>query len=285
MAESTRDIKRRIRGVTSTTKITRAMELVSTSKLRRARIRLEESRPYYTTVLENIRNVLADAGNIKHPLLDNREVKSTLYIVLASDRGLAGGYNSNVIRLAENDIKERGLDAKVITVGSKSRDYFTRREYNVVGKFVGISEEPSFADARKIGEIALDLYKNNEIDEINVVYSHFVSTLTQQPRILKLLPSKEVHEESKKPMRITEFEPSTEEVLDYLIPKYIQSSIFGALIEASSSEQAARRVAMEAATDNAEEIIEELEISYNRARQAAITMEISEIVSGAEALK
>lgn len=197
MAESTRDIKRRIRGVTSTTKITRAMELVSTSKLRRARIRLEESRPYYTTVLENIRNVLADAGNVKHPLLDNREVKSTLYIVLASDRGLAGGYNSNVIRLAENDIKERGLDAKVITVGSKSRDYFTRREYNVVGKFVGISEEPSFADARKIGEIALDLYKNNEIDEINVVYSHFVSTLTQQPRILKLLPSKEVHEESK----------------------------------------------------------------------------------------
>ena len=285
MAESTRDIKRRIRGVTSTTKITRAMELVSTSKLRRARIRLGESRPYYTTVLENIRNVLADTGNVKHPLLDNREVKSTLYIVLASDRGLAGGYNSNVIKLAENDIKERGLDARIITVGSKSRDYFKRREYNVVENFVGISESPSFADARRIGEIALDLYKNNEIDEINLVYSHFVSTLTQEPRILTLLPSKEVHEESNKPVRITEFEPSTEEVLDYLIPKYIQSSIFGALIEASSSEQAARRVAMEAATDNAEEIIEELEISYNRARQAAITMEISEIVSGAEALK
>lgn len=285
MAESTRDIKRRIRGVTSTTKITKAMELVSTAKLRRARIRLEESRPYYTTVLENIRNVLANTGNIKHPLLENREVKSTLYIVLASDRGLAGGYNSNVIRLAENDIKERGLDAKIITVGTKSRDHFKRRSYNVVESFVGISEEPSFSNARKIGEIALNLYENKEIDEINVVYSHFVSTIAQEPKILKLLPSVEVHEKSEKSMKITEFEPSTEEVLDYLIPKYIQSSIYGALIEASSSEQAARRVAMEAATENAEEIIEELEISYNRARQAAITMEISEIVSGAEALK
>ena len=285
MAESTRDIKRRIRGVSSTTKITKAMELVSTAKLRRARIRLEQARPYYTTVLENIQNVIGSAGNVKHPLLDNREVKSNLYIVLSSDRGLAGGYNSNVIRLAENDIKERGLDSKLITVGSKARDHFKRRGYDLVGQFVGISEEPSFSDARKIGEIALDLYRKTEIDEINVVYSHFVSTISQEPRILKLLPSEEVHKESKKSNNVIEFEPSTEEVLDYLIPKYIQSSIYGALIEASSSEQAARRVAMEAATENAEEIIEELEISYNRARQAAITMEISEIVSGAEALK
>lgn len=285
MAESTRDIKRRIRGVTSTTKITKAMELVSTAKLRRARTRLEESRPYYTTVLENIQNVLGITGNIKHPLLVDREVKSTLYVVLSSDRGLAGGYNSNVIKLAENHIKNRGLDAKVITVGNKAREYFKRRSYNVVGQFVGISEEPSFSDAREIGEIALSLYKNKEVDEINVVYSHFVSTIAQEPRILKLLPSVEVHEKSEKSMKITEFEPSTEEVLDYLIPKYVQSSIYGALIEASSSEQAARRVAMESATENAEEIIEELEISYNRARQAAITMEISEIVSGAEALK
>lgn len=285
MAESTRDIKRRIRGISNTRQITKAMELVSTAKLRRARIRLGESRPYYTTVLENIQNVLGHTGNVKHPLLDNREVKSSLYIVLASDRGLAGGYNSNVIRLAEREIKERGLDAKVITIGIKSREYFKRRSYNIVGEFVGISEEPSFANAREIGDIALNLYRNNEIDEINVVYSRFVSTISQEPRILRLLPSGEVHGELKEARQITEFEPSTEEVLDYLIPKYIQSSIFGALIEASSSEQAARRVAMESATDNAEEIIDELEISYNRARQAAITMEISEIVSGAEALK
>lgn len=261
------------------------MELVSTVKLRKARARLEESRPYYTTVLANIQNVLANTGNVIHPLLDSREVKSVLYIVLAADRGLAGGYNSNVFKLAEDDIKKRGLDTKLITVGVRAREYFKRRSHDVVSAFTGISEEPSYADAAEIGKMALDLYKKGEVDEINIVYSRFVSTISQQPEMLTLLPSEEVHEESKAARRITEFEPSTEEVLDYLIPKYIQSSIFGTLIEASSSEQAARRVAMESATDNAGEIIDELEISYNRARQAAITMEISEIVAGAEALK
>jgi F-type H+-transporting ATPase subunit gamma len=198
---------------------------------------------------------------------------------------LAGGYNANVMRLAEKEIKEKGVNSKIITVGIKSREYFKRRAYDVVEEFTGISEQPNFSDARKIGNIALDLYVKKEVDEINVVYTHFKGTISQESRVMRLLPSDEVREGTKKQRTITEFEPSTEEVLDYLIPKYIQSSIFGALIEASSSEQAARRVAMESATDNAEEIIDELQISYNRARQAAITMEISEIVSGAEALK
>lgn len=285
MAESTRDIKRRVKGISNIKQITKAMELVSTAKLKRARERLDKSRPYYQTVLENIQNVLATTGNLKHPLLDNREVKTSLYIVLASDRGLAGGYNSGVIRLAERQIKEENIDAKIITVGTRARDYFKRRSYDVVKEFIGISEDPSFSDAREIANIALNLYMNKEIDEINVVYTRFMGTISQQPTLLRLLPSQEIHEESKTSKKITEFEPSTEEVLDYLIPKYIQSSIFGALMESSSSEQAARRIAMESATDNAEEIIDELEISYNRARQAAITMEISEIVSGAEALK
>lgn len=285
MAESTRDIKRRIRGVSSTKQITKAMELVSSSKLRKARERQERAKPYYTTVLENIQNVLSTTGNIKHPLLNNREVKTSLYIILSADRGLAGGYNANIMRLTENVIKERNVESKIITVGSKARDYFTRRSYDVVKSFIGISEGPEFSDAREIGNIALKLYENKEIDEINIVYTRFLSTISQEPKVLKLLPSQEVHEESKRGKILTEFEPSTEEVLDYLIPKYIQSSIYGALIESSTSEQAARRIAMESATDNAEEIIDELQISYNRARQAAITMEISEIVSGAEALK
>ena len=285
MAESTRDIKRRIKGVSSTRQITKAMELVSSSKLRKSRQRQEKANPYYTTVLENIQNVLSTTGNIKHPLLDNREVKTSLYIVLSADRGLAGGYNANVMRLAENAIKEKNVNSKVITVGSKARDYFTRRSYDVVKSFTGISEEPMFSDAREIGNIALKLYMSKEVDEINIVYTRFLSTISQDPKVLKLLPSGEVHEGSAKTKKLTEFEPSTEEVLDYLIPKYIQSSIYGALIESSTSEQAARRIAMESATDNAEEIIDELQISYNRARQAAITMEISEIVSGAEALK
>ncbi|OZV13415.1 ATP synthase F1 subunit gamma [Tissierella sp. P1] len=285
MAETTRDIKRRIRGISNTRQITKAMELVSSAKLKRARERLEKSRPYYNTVLSNIQDILATTGNMKHPLLDNREVKSSLYIVVSADRGLAGGYNAGVIRLAENKIREDNIDAKIIAVGSKARDYFKKRGYDLVGDFVGISEEPEFADARKVGNIALELYKNKDIDEINIVYTKFLGTISQEPTILKLLPSTEVHEGSSERRTVTEFEPSTEEVLSYLIPKYIQSTIYGALIEASSSEQAARRVAMEAATDNADEMIDELNISYNRARQAAITMEITEIVSGADALK
>lgn len=274
-----------MRGISNTRQITKAMELVSSAKLKRARERLDKSRPYYNTVLRNIQDILATTGNMKHPLLDNREVKSSLYIVVSADRGLAGGYNAGVIRLAESKIRESNLDAKIIAIGSKARDYFKKRGYNLVGDFVGISEEPEFADARKIGNIALDLYKNKDVDEINIVYTKFLGTISQQPTILKLLPSMEVREGSGERKTVTEFEPSTEEVLSYLIPKYIQSTIYGALIEASSSEQAARRVAMEAATDNADEMIDELNISYNRARQAAITMEITEIVSGADALK
>ncbi|MBU5427834.1 ATP synthase F1 subunit gamma [Tissierella pigra] len=285
MAETTREIKRRIRGISNTKQITKAMELVSSAKLKRARERLDKSRPYYETVLHNIQEILGSTGNVKHPLLDIREVKSSLYIVIAADRGLAGGYNGGVIRLAEKRIREQNKDAKIIAVGSKARDYFTKRNYNIVGQFIGISEDPQFSDAREIGSLAMDLYENKDVDEINLVYTMFKGTISQVPTIIKLLPSNEIDEEKKERKTITEFEPSPEEVLEYLIPKYIQSSIYGALIEASSSEQAARRVAMEAATDNAEEMIDELNISYNRARQAAITMEITEIVSGADALK
>lgn len=285
MAQSTKEIRSRIRGISSTMQITNAMELVSTAKLKRARVKLEKSRPYYNTVLENIRDILGLERNLKHPLLDNRELKNSLYIVVSADRGLAGGYNSSVIRLAEDAIKENQHDSKLITIGSKARDYFKKRNYEVVDEFLGISEEPDFYDARSIGEKALELYENKEVDEINIVFTSFVNTINQKPKLIKLLPSEEVKEESGNIRRVVEFEPSTEEVLSYLIPKYVQSSIYGALIEASASEQAARRLAMEAATENAEEMIDELNISYNRARQAAITMEISEIVSGADALK
>ncbi len=284
---STRDIKRRIKGISSTKQITKAMELVSSAKLRKSRERLEKTRPYYNVILDNINNVLNSTGNIKHPLLVKREIKNSLFIVITSDRGLAGGYNSSIVKLAESKIKEAPYESKIITVGSKAYDYFTRRNYDVIDKYFGISEEPEFSDAKEIGKTALDLYKSGEVDEVNIVYSTFVSTISQEPKLLRLLPSepKASEEEDKKAMVLTEFEPSTEAVLDYLIPKYVESVIFGSLIESSASEQAARRVAMESATDNAEELIDELEISYNRARQAAITMEISEIVSGAEALK
>ncbi len=284
MAQSTRDIKRRIRGIGSTMQITKAMELVSTAKMRKARIRLEKSRPYYLTVLDSIGDVISNI-NINHPLLQKREVKKSLYIVIAADRGLAGGYNANINRLIDSKFRKDKDSVSLITVGLKSRDFFKSRGYDIVGEFIGISEEPQFSDARNIGKLATDLFLKGEVDEINLVYTRFISTLSHDPMILKLLPTEEIGKTSNKINKVIEFEPSPEDVLDYLIPKYIESSIFGGLIEASSSEQAARRVAMESATDNAEEMIDDLNMSYNRARQAAITMEISEIVAGAEALK
>lgn len=284
MAGSTREIKQRIKGISSTKKITKAMELVSSAKMRKARIRLEESRPYYLTILDSIKSVINNT-NVKHPLLSLRETNKSLYIVITADRGLAGGYNSNINRLIHSKYKDEKSKISLITVGKKARDFFDRRDYEIEESFVGISEDPTFADARKIGELAVDLLKEGKVDEINLVYTKFITTLSYEPTILKMLPTEEIYDGSAKGNRVIDFEPSPEEVLDYLIPKYIQSIVYGALIEASASEQSARRVAMDAATENAQEMIDELNMSFNRARQAAITMEISEIVTGADALK
>lgn len=280
-----RDIKRRIRSVSNTKQITKAMELVSSAKLRRTREKLEKTRPYYNTIVRSINDILASTSGIKHPFLEKREVKKSAYIVITADRGLCGGYNNNVIKLTEENIKNKE-NAVIIAVGQKGRDFFRRRGYNLVGEFVHISENPQYSHAREIGNIVIDLYKKKEIDEVNVVYTQFESTISQVTKIMKLLPAENVVEkEGRKKTTLVEYEPSPEEVLDYLIPKYIHSVIYGAMIEASASEQAARRNAMESATDNAQEMIEDLKLSYNRARQASITQEIAEIVGGAEALK
>ncbi|MCF6459917.1 ATP synthase F1 subunit gamma [Clostridium sp. Cult3] len=285
MAESTRDIKRRIRGISNTRQITKAMELVSSAKLRKAREKMARSRPYYNTVYDNIKQVLGQTGNIKHPYLDVRDVENSLYIVITADRGLAGGFNSNVIRSVEHEIRDKKENTQLILVGLKGREYFKGRGYNVAGEFVGMTENPTFSHAQDIGKIAMDMFEEKEIDEVYIVYTEFVTTISQQVKKLKLLPSEEMREGVSQKGSVVEFEPSPEEVLDYLIPKYIESVIYGALIESSSSQQGARRTAMESATENAEEMIDELQLSFNRARQAAITAEISEIVSGAEALE
>ncbi|WP_416198728.1 MAG: ATP synthase F1 subunit gamma [Sporanaerobacter sp.] len=284
MAESTRDIKRRIRGIRNTRQITKAMELVSSAKLRKAREKLETTRPYFDTVYESIQEILSATGDISHPFLEVREVKKSLYIVVTADRGLAGGYNSNILRLVESEIRDKKEDTLLVVVGYKGRDYFKRRGYNVVGEFVGITEEPFFSDAQEIGRLVMELYEKKEIDEVKLAYTKFITTISQQANIIKLLPSDIKGEEGGK-ISVVEYEPSPEEVLDYLIPKYIESTIYGALMESSCSEQGARRTAMESATDNAEEMIDDLTVSFNRARQAAITSELSEIVAGAEALK
>jgi F-type H+-transporting ATPase subunit gamma len=285
MPQGMRDIKRRIRSVSSTKQITKAMELVSSAKLKKAREKLEKTRPYFNTVVRSIQEILASTGNIKHPFLDKREVNKTAYIVITGDRGLAGGYNSNVLKLTEGDIDDKNK-VSIISIGVKARDYFKRRQYDIKGEFTGISEKPEFKDAAKIGDLAIELYQSGEVDEVKLVYTNFKSTISFVPTILKLLPAEGIKsDEENKKASLIQYEPSPEEVLDYLIPKYIQSTIYGALIESSASEQGSRRMAMESATDNAEEMIEDLKLSYNRARQASITQEISEIVGGAEALK
>lgn len=281
-----RDIKRRIKSVNSTKQITNAMELVSTAKLKRTRDRFEKVQPYFETVNETIQGILESTDNIEHKYISEREIKKSLYIVITADRGLCGGYNINAIKKALEDIEDKEK-ASFIVIGQRAKGYFLKRNYEIVGEYLQISEKPQYSHAKDIGRLALQLYKDGKIDEIKLVYTRFASTISQVPERLKLLPVAKTNEEQteEKEFKYVSYEPSPGAVLDYLIPKYIESTIFGALAESAASEQAARRMAMESATDNAEEMIENLTLSFNQARQAAITQEISEIVGGAEALK
>jgi F-type H+-transporting ATPase subunit gamma len=281
------DIKRRIKSVNSTMQITKAMYLVSSAKLRKARERVDKTRPYSETIVDSIQRVLGSAKGVSHPFLEKREVKKTAYIVVSADRGLAGGYNSNVLKLAESAIEDKSK-AEIIAYGSKSRDYFLKRGYEVSNFLTGVTEEPTYADARQSGDAVIEKYKNGEIDEVKLVFTKFVSMISQEPTVMTLLPvqveKKEESVDDKGMKTLTEYEPSPEVVLDYLVPKYINGAIFGALVESAASQQGARMTAMESATSNAEDIIDSLGLVYNRARQASITQEISEIVGGAEAL-
>ncbi|MBF8983766.1 ATP synthase F1 subunit gamma [Lutibacter sp. B2] len=281
------DIKRRIKSVNNTKQITKAMELVSSSKLKRARERAETIKPYFYTVKETVQDIFSNDTNIDHRYVTPRAVKKSVYIVITSDRGLCGGYNINPIKLGIAHMQDK-KNVSVITIGNKARDYFRNRKYEMDGEFTGISEKPTYQDAKKISSLALKLYEKKMADEVYIIYTQFVSTLTQNPQMIKLLPfTSEGNgkvDESHKPFEYISYEPSPEALLDYIIPKYIESTIYGAMAESAASEQAARRVAMESATDNAEEMIDNLTLNYNRARQAAITQEIAEIVGGAEAL-
>lgn len=280
MAKSTREIKRRIRSIYGTMKITSAMELVSSAKLVKARERLIKTRPYYSTIHRNFQETYQAINKLNHPLLNERQVHSSLYIIISDDRGLAGGYNNNIARLVEEEIRKTGNRANLILIGSKAIDYFQKGKHKIEEKYIGITEEPDFKDAETIASRALDLYENNWVDEIKVAFTKFINNMHQEPEIIRLLPVEHKDADTPPEKKYIEFEPSPEVVLDYLIPKYVAASIYGALVEASCSEQAARTNSMGIATENAKEMIEELKITYNRARQTAITTEITEIVSG-----
>lgn len=280
---SMRDIKRRIKSVNSTQQITNAMYLVASSKLNKAKARLEDTRPFFTETRRVIENIVNSSGNISHPYLEKREVKSTCVIVITGDRGLCGGYNTNINKLAMTAIKNKEKD-KVIAIGGKSKEYFKRRA-NLVHSFTNISEHPIYEDALQIGRLALDMFTSGEVDEVYLAYTEFVSTLASEPKLIKLFPLdvddfKTEEKTQNDASALTIYEPSEEAVLEYVIPKYVNTVIFGAMVESAVCELGARMTAMDSATENAEEMIDSLNLVYNRARQSAITQEITEIVSG-----
>lgn len=284
MAQSVRDIKRRIRSISSTMKITKAMELVSSSKLNKSKEKLESSRPYFYTILKDMQILANSLENYPHPLLQVRRARKILYIVISSDRGLAGGFNNNVCRLVEDDLEGREEKVEFVLVGTKAIEHFPSSKYHIKKQFEGITENPTVEHAKEIAEYAMNLYVQNQVDRIEIFFTQFVNNITQEQRSMQVMPIQLLSDEDIKPV-VMDFEPSIDEFLEYLIKKYVESSIYGALMESSCSQQGARMTAMEVASDNAEEMIEELSIKYNRARQSAITTEITEIIAGVQALK
>lgn len=272
-----KDIKRRIKSVQSTMQITKAMELVASSKLRRAKERVLNSRPYFNAMYDTITRISAQARE-NTVYGSHAAVKSSLFIVVAGDRGLAGGFNANVLKLAVAQME--GKNVKVLTVGKKSQEFFGKRGYQSVGDYPGLAETLRIAETHDIVDAILDMYRKQEIDEIFLCYTEFVSPLTQEARCIQLLPSDFKKPNDGKRTAATEYDPSPEVVFESIIPEYLYGVLYGAIVESFASEQSARRMAMESASDNASEMIEDLNLSYNRARQAAITQEITEIVAG-----
>ncbi|MDR0886425.1 MAG: ATP synthase F1 subunit gamma [Clostridiales Family XIII bacterium] len=283
---SMQDIKHRIRSVTSIEHITSAMKLVSAAKLRRAKSAYESTTAYFHYVTEAIHDIAGSGEQVPEKYLrGTKKIRNSLYIVVTSNRGLAGSFNSSLIKAAETRMQKHTGNKYIVCVGSKGRDYFSKRDKNIIGEYMKPPESMQFIEAEDLAAPILKMYREGEIDEVIIIYSEFKSSLEQAPRALRLLPfdikpdpDDEFH------TNIVDYEPSVEEVFNYLVPKYVVMTIYQAIIESATCEHAARRMAMDSATDNANTMIGDLNLYYNRARQAAITSEISEIVSGAEAL-
>ncbi|MBQ1172651.1 MAG: ATP synthase F1 subunit gamma [Lachnospiraceae bacterium] len=281
---SMRSIKRRKGSIQSTQQITKAMKLVSTVKLQRAKGRAEKSKSYFECMYATVKSVLAKSGNIEHPYLKSGSSKKKAVIVITSNRGLAGGYNSNVIKLiTKGDFHKE--DVVVYAIGSKGRDYLSRHGYQIGGDYSDVIEEPIYADSMRISDDLLKAFAEGEIGEIYLAYTAFKNTVSHIPTLLKLLPvDTDGIEDVDGDKALMNFEQDEEEALNMLIPKYITSLIYGGMVEAVASENGARMQAMDSATSNAEEMIEKLSLQYNRARQGSITQELTEIIAGAEAI-
>ncbi len=281
-----RDIKRRIGSVQSTQKITRAMELIASSRIIKAQQRVDAARPYAEEMRKLMASVARNAGSIDHPLLKQRDSVGTVgTIVVTGDRGLAGAYNSNVIRAAERDMRDHD-QTRLFVAGKKGVSYFRFRGYELTESWQGMSDQPSIDDARAVAKSASGAFTGGDVDEVRLVYTRYESALTQRPVVLKLLPvpREDLDDREDASGANYVFEPDPGAILGYLLPRYIEGAVYQGMLEAAASEHAARRRAMKAATDNADELIESLTRVYNQARQAEITTEIMEVVGGAEAL-
>jgi F-type H+-transporting ATPase subunit gamma len=284
-----RQIRRRIRSVSSTAKITKAMELVAASKMRRAQMRALAARPY----ADKLRGMLADLAEslaslqvgTLHPLLERREVRDVAIILITPDRGLCGGLNANLNRRAAAfALEQRGARVRLVCVGRKGRDFFTRAGYPILGEFTKLGDYPSHEDTRPIARLVMDDYVAGVVDQVFLIYPLFINTVTQRPEVRQLLPAELPPREAH---RLVEYiyEPSRPEVLGELLPRYVEMTVYEAVLELSASEQSARMVAMRSATDAAYEMIQELTLTYNKVRQEQITKELLDIVGGSVGLE
>tara|TARA_Y100001970_G_scaffold76973_1_gene97830 strand:- start:810 stop:1664 length:855 start_codon:yes stop_codon:yes gene_type:complete len=279
-----KDIRDRIKSVKSIQKVTKAMKMVAAAKMRRAQENMEKARPYNHRLVEIIQHLLPSVERSMLPLLEIRDVKRVAYVVVTSDRGLAGSFNSSILRKAHNDIDEFGKEnVDIFCIGKKAKDYFKSRQYNIIESYSDFWSDLNFNQSMKIGSSIIDHFLDLSVDEIRVVYNEFVNVATQATITEKLLPIELKDEE----LVDTDFlyEPSKKKIVKSLIPRYLNAQVWKYLLESYASEQAARMVAMENATTNSEDMIKNLTLEFNKARQAAITTEMLEIVSGAEALK
>ena len=285
---SLRDIKNRITSTKKTSQITRAMQMVSASKLNRAELNAKAFVPYMGKISDVVSAIASGTADSGHPMLLSRPVKKTAYLVITSDRGLAGAYNSNVIRAVTNAIRDRhtSVDEYVVfAIGRVGQDFFVKRGANVIESVVALPDHPSFADIKEIARKAVGMFTDGTCDELYTYYSHYVSAIQQEVTGQKVLPLTNIAATTSGANATYEFEPSGEAILEVLLPQYAESLIYGALLDGKASEHASRMTAMKSATDNASDLIGSLTLSFNRARQAAITQEITEIVGGVAALE
>ena len=283
---SMRDIKRRKSSISSTQQITKAMKLVSTVKLQKARAHAESTDPYFNYMYKTVSSMLAKSGNIDHPYLKKGESGRKAVVVITSNRGLAGGYNSNIVKLiTHGDLIKDDLD--IYAIGAKGEEALLSKGYNIVKSAPQMMEDPEYDDAAVLCKEVLKSFADGEVGEIYLAYTHFKNTVTQEAKLIKLLPVEIDTDEAAQDKSgvLMNFEPNEEEAINLIIPKYVTSLFYGALVESFASENGARMQAMDSATSNAEEMIDDLTLKYNRARQGSITQELTEIIAGANAIE